>query len=206
MPSAGNIFLYNTSKENKYIYHQELEKRGYYIFDTDNLYKFNLYNKEITPNVLLFDFDSKSTPSFISSIENQFQNASSPIIIISELPKALIFNPNVSHYLTHLEAKENLLQILQAYSLGNLTHHILYINLKPYERPIFTSSVRAKNFKLFEVHNLNSAITYLKKNTPKIICINFLPALTQTQKLISHPKIFYVENKQNIEEIEQFLN
>ena len=36
------------------------KKRGYFIFDTDNLHKLNLYHKEITPDVLLFDFDRQN--------------------------------------------------------------------------------------------------------------------------------------------------
>lgn len=206
MQNAGNVFLYTPSPSNFNTYHHELKKRGYYIFNTDNLYKLNLYHKEITPDVLLFDFDKNTPPSFINSLANQFQNSPIPQIIISELPKAIIFHPSISHYLTHLEAKQNLLNILEAYSLGNTFHHILYINLKPYERPTFTNSARLKNYQIFEVHNINSALLYLKKNTPQIICINFLPALSKTKKLFSHPKTFYVENTQNIEEFEQFLH
>lgn len=57
MQHLGNIFLYNNNTVNKELYHQNLEKMGYFLFDTDNLHKFSLYNKEMTPNVLLFDFD-----------------------------------------------------------------------------------------------------------------------------------------------------
>ncbi|MBR5598594.1 MAG: hypothetical protein IKW39_00990 [Alphaproteobacteria bacterium] len=206
MRQSGNIFLYNTSDTNAKNYHQELKKRGYYVFDTNNLYKLSLYNKEITPDVLLFDFDRHSLISFITSIENNFYRKDVPVIIVSEAPKALIFHPAVSHYLTHLEAKTELLNILHAYTFGNTAHHILYINLKPYETSLFIQSAKQKNYKIFEVNNINSASAYLKKNKPKVICINFLPALTKSQKLFAHPKTFYVDNKQNVEEIEQFLN
>ena len=205
MQNMGNIFIYNNNKINKELYHQGLTERGYFLFDTDNLHQFTLYHKEITPNVLLFDFDRKTPIDFILSLGHRFERSNIPLIIVSEAPKALIYHPSVSHYLTHDEAKETLLDVLESYCTGNKHHHILYINLKPYERPIFTNSIRAKGYHLFEVHNLAAASAYLRKNNPSIICINFLPALSKFQKLFQFPKTFYVENTQNIKEIEQFL-
>ncbi|MBE6462961.1 MAG: hypothetical protein E7005_04295 [Alphaproteobacteria bacterium] len=206
MQNLGNIFLYNNNALNKELYHSELEKRGYFVFDTDNLHKFSLYNKEITPDVLLFDFDRHTKTSFITSLEHRFERSTIPLIVVSESPKALIYHPSISHYLNHNEAKTDLLNIIETYSIGNKTHHILYINLKPFEPSNFTKSAKSKGYKIFEVHNINSASIYLKKNLPTIICINFLPALSKSKKLFSHPKTFYVENKQNVEEIEQFLH
>jgi response regulator RpfG family c-di-GMP phosphodiesterase len=205
MHSLGNIFLYNNNMHNKELYHHELEQKGYFIFDTDNLHKFTLYHKEITPDVLIFDFDNKTPTTFISSIERHFERSTIPLIVISEAPKPLIYHPHISHYLTHTEAKEKLLNIIETYSIGNKQNQILYINLKPYEKNNFANSVIQKGYSIFEVHNINSALNYLKKNKATIICINFLPALSKSQKLFSHPKSFYVENTQNIEEIEQFL-
>ena len=59
---------------------------------------------------------------------------------------------------------------------------------------------------IFEVHNIKSAQKYIEKNQPSIICINFKPVLSSSQKLFNNPKTFYVENNQNIEDLEQFLN
>jgi len=205
MQNMGNIFIYNNNQINKELYHQGLEERGYFLFDTNNLHQFSLYHKEIAPNVMLFDFDRQTPTSFILSLGHRFERSDIPLIIVSEAPKALIYNPAISHYLTHDEAKNQLLDILESYCSGNKHHHILYINLKPYERPIFTSSAKEKGYKIFEVHNISAASAYLKKNKPTVICINFLPALSKSQKLFSFPKTFYVENTQNIEEIEQFL-
>ena len=205
MQNMGNIFIYNNNRINRELYHQGLSERGYFLFDTDNLHQLTLYHKEITPNVLLFDFERKTPIEYILSLGRKFERSDTPIVIVSEAPKALIYHPSVSHYLTHDEAKKDLLNILECYCTGNKHHHILYINLKPYERPVFTSSVKEKGYSLFEVHNITAAMTYLKKNTPSVICINFLPALSKTQKLFAFPKTFYVENTQNVEEIEQFL-
>jgi hypothetical protein len=127
------------------------------------------------------------------------------MIIVSEAPKALIYHPSVSHYLTHDEAKKELLDILESYCVGGKHHHILYINLKPYERPLFTKSARAEGYSVFEVHSIAAASSYLEKNRPSVICINFLPALSKSQQIFSFPKTFYVENTQNVKEIEQFL-
>lgn len=206
MQHMGNIFLYNNNQESKNLYHHNLEEMGYYLFDTDNLHKFTLYNKEITPDVILFDFDSKTPVNFISSLERRFERTTIPIIVVSEAPKALIFDPAISHYLTHDTAKRHLINILESYCIGNKQHHILYINLKPYEKSDFTKSAIEKGYSVFEVHNIKSASAYLNKNHPSIICINFQPALSSSQKLFSFPKTFYVENTQNVEEIEQFIN
>jgi len=205
MQNTGNIFIYNTNTANKELYHAGLKERGYFLFDTDNLHQFTLYHKEITPNVMLFDFDRKTPIDYISSLGRHFERTTIPIVVVSEAPKALIFHPAISHYLTHDEAKKELLDILESYCVGNKHHQILYVNLKPYERPIFTSSARAKGYSVFEVHNTAAAKTYLEKNRPSVICINFLPALSKSQKIFSFPKTFYVENTQNVEEIEQFL-
>ena len=205
MLHSGNIFLYNTSPSNPTNYLQELNQNGYFIFDTSNLYKFSLYNKEISPDVILFDFDRHQTPSFINSIERHFERSNLPIIVITEAPIALIYNPYISHYLNHEKAKLQLLEIIKSYSIGNTFHDILFINLKPFEPSFFKNSALEKGYKIFEVHTLNSAQLYLKKNSPQIICINFSPSLAKVQKLFSHPKTFYVENKQNVGEIEQFL-
>ncbi len=206
MRNLGNIFLYNNNTINKAIYHQKLEKMGYFLFDTDNLHKFTLYNKEIIPNVILFDFAFHTPLEYITSLENKFERSSIPIIVVSEAPRALIYHPSVSHYLSHEEARKNLEDILETYCVGNKRHHILYINLKPYERSDFAKSVQASEYSIFEVNTINAAQLYMKKNTPNIICINFLPALSKSQKLFSFPKTFYVDNTQNIKEVEQFLH
>jgi hypothetical protein len=206
MQNMGNIFIYNNNKTNKELYHQGLQERGYFLFDTDNLHQFSMYHKEITPNVMLFDFDRQTPLDFITSLERRFERSTIPLIIVSEAPKALIYHPSVSHYLTHNEAKKELLDILESYCIGGKHHDILYVNLKPYEKPIFTTSVRAKNYSLFEVHNITAAKAYLEKNRSSVICINFLPALSKSQQLFAFPKTFYVENTQNVKEIEQFLS
>lgn len=202
---TGNIFIYNNNNINRQLYHEGLQQRGYFLFDTDNLHKFSLYHKEITPNVLLFDFDRSTPIDFIASLGRRYERSSIPLVIVSEAPKAMIYHPAISHYLTHEMAKQQLLDILESYCTGNKHHHILYINLKPYEKPIFRDSAIAKGYRVFEVHNLTAAKTYLEKNQPSVICINFLPAVSQYQKVLSFPKIFYVENTQNVAEIEQFL-
>ena len=206
MQYLGNIFLYNTTKTNTLNYQKDLTDKGYFIFGTDNLYKFSLYNKELSPDVLLFDFAPHLTPDFITSIEHHFEHSNLPIIVITEAPIALIYNPHISHYLNHEKAKHSLLEIIKSYSIGNASDDILFINLKPFEPSFFKNSAIEKGYKIFEVHTLNSARLYLKKNSPKIICINFSPSLSKAQKLFSHPKTFYVENKQNVREIEQFLH
>lgn len=205
MHHLGNIFLYNNNNDTKNLYHQNLEKMGYYLFDTDNLHKFTLYHKEITPDVLLFDFENKTPVDFITSLERRFERSNIPLIIVSELPKALIYHPSVAHYINHNEAQNNLNNIIESYCIGNKKHQILYINLKPYERNDFTKSIQQKGYTLFEVHTINAAKIYMEKNTPSIICINFEPVLSKSQKLFSFPKTFYVDNTQNIKEIEQFL-
>lgn len=206
MQHLGNIFLYNTDNANKAMYHQDLEKQGYYLFDTDNLHKFTMYHKEITPNVLLFDFDSKTPLEYITSLERKFERTTIPIVVITEAPNALIYHPSISHYLKHDEARRSLNDILESYCVGYKKHHILYINLKPYERSDFSKSARQSGYNIFEVHNINAAQKYMEKNTPSIICINFKPALSKSQKIFAFPKTFYVENTQNIKEVEQFLN
>lgn len=206
MQHLGNIFLYNNNKTNKDLYHQNLEQMGYFLFDTDNLHKFTLYHKEITPDVLLFDFEKNTPLEFISSLERKFERSSIPLIVISEAPNALIYHHTISHYLNHQEARHRLNDILESYCVGNKKHHILYINLKPYERSDFSKSVRHDGYSLFEVHTLNAAKAYMQKNTPSIICINFQPAMSKYQKILSFPKTFYVENTQNVKEVAQFLN
>ena len=206
MQHVGNIFLYNNNQNNKNLYHHNLKEMGYFLFDTDNLHKFTLYNKEITPDVILFDFDNKTPSEFISSLEHRFERTDVPIIVVSETPKALIYDPAISHYLTHDDAKKHLNNILESYCIGNKHHHILYINLKPYEKSLFKKSAEEKGYTIFEVHNIKSASIYLKKNTPSVICINFRPVINSSQKLFSFPKTFYVENTQNVAEIEQFIN
>ena len=206
MQTLGSIFLYNNNPQNQNVYLKNLENKGYFIFNTNNIYKFNLYSNEITPNILLFDFDKNTPCTLISSIERHFEHSNTPIIIVSESPKALIYHPAISHYLTHNEANIKLSEILESYQIGNKNHHVLYINLKPYERSDFIKSITDKNYSLFEVHNIKSAHLYLQKNKPSIICINFLPTINKFKKLFSHPKIFYVENSQNIGEIEQFIH
>ena len=130
MQHLGNIFLYNNNNINKALYHQDLEERGYYLFDTDNLHKFTLYHKEITPNVLLFDFERNTPIDFIASLERKFERSTIPLVVVSEAPNALIYHPSISHYLTHNEAKRSLLGILESYCTGNKKHQILYVNLQ----------------------------------------------------------------------------
>ena len=205
MRYLGNVFIYNNNAINKELYHQGLEERGYFLFDTDNLHKFTMYHKEILPQVMLFDFDRKTPTDFIVSLGRRFERTDTPLVVVSEAPKALIYHPAISHYLTHNEAKEQLLDVLESYCVGHKKHQILYINLKPYEKRCFVSSAREKGYSVFEVHNMVAAQRYLEKNEPMVICINFLPALSQSQKLLGFSKTFYVDNTQNIEEIEPFL-
>ena len=97
MRNLGNIFLYNNNRQNKAIYHQELEPIGYFLFDTDNLHKFTFYHKEIIPHIMLFDFAAFTSLEYITAIESKLENTSIPIIVVSEAPQSLIYHPNISH-------------------------------------------------------------------------------------------------------------
>lgn len=206
MRTLGNIILYNPTPKSNPFYYQELEKMGYFLFNATTPSGFTLSHKNSAPDIILFDFPASTSIEHINSLENKFVHAAIPNIIISEAPRALIYHPGISHYLNHDTATKYLEEILEAYCIGNKKHHILYINLKPYERSIFSKSVVDSPYSIFEVHTINAAQQYIKRNTPHIICINFLPALSKSQKLFSSSQTFYVENTQNIKEVEQFLH
>ena len=75
MQNLGNIFLYNNSALNKELYHSELEKRGYFVFDTDTtIYVFakSSVNNPINVHTLGLDkkFNVFKDDSLISKVNN----------------------------------------------------------------------------------------------------------------------------------------
>ena len=204
----GHIFVYNNTLQNKPGLRGILSSGIYDTFTTDNLYQFLQYAKELTPNVMIFNLDDEKMPSEETgdTFNRQVNLINFPIIVTKPHNQKFSVHERVAHYI-HLPLEiAKLRDIIESYCIGHKNHQIMLLNEYSDKYDKLHRSLDISGYTYFEVHNLEAAETYLSKNNPQSVFVEYNPRMMIARHNLQHNRIFYVDRQQDVTEIEKFLN
>lgn len=209
MDKAGKVFMLDDDVIILNLYHDLLEAKGYDVFTTDNAYKFLLYAKEMLPDIFILDLNMPKVTGWevLDMISKDKKLKQVPVLLFTvNSDKELANMKGVAHFLHKPVAVERLMDVIGAYCEGGKSSDILLINDYNQEGSAVKEAIEEKQLSYFELNDIKFANIYLKKNHPKIVCVRFPKQRYDAVKSeIKHDKVFYVENRQNIEELVSFL-
>lgn len=204
----GHVFVYDNTEQKTPILQNILSSGVYKTFATSNAYQFLQYAGEITPNVMIFNLDdnNKYSRETLENFNRQISLTSCPIILTKPQIQPFSLHQRIAHYIhLPLETKK-LIDIVESYCLGNKKHRIMLLNTYSPQYDKLHRSLDIGGYSYFEVHNEQAAEIYLNKNNPQTVLIEYNPTLIAARHNLRHNRIFYVDRRQDITEIERFLN
>lgn len=204
----GHVFVYDNTEQKTPILQNILSSGVYKTFTTSNVYQFLQYAGEITPNVMIFNLDdnNKYSRETLENFNRQISLTSCPIILTKPQIQPFSLHQRIAHYIhLPLETKK-LIDIVESYCLGNKKHRIMLLNTYSPQYDKLHRSLDIGGYSYFEVHNEQAAEIYLSKNNPQTVLIEYNPTLIAARHNLRHNRIFYVDRRQDITEIERFLN
>ncbi len=205
----GRVFMLDDDLIVLNLYREMLEKTGYEVFATANAYQFLLYAKELMPDLFILDINMPEITGWevMSRLAAEERTSEIPVIVMSVLAdKALAVQKGAAHYLNKPVKLEDLLEILEAYCIGNKKHDILLLeDFEPMKKPI-RQRMEERKWSCFEVNDLKAAKRYLQKNNPKVVVVN-LPKnrLGKVLNELKHPLIRYLESYEQVDDLEELL-
>ena len=212
----GHVFVYDNTEQKTPILQNILSSGVYKTFTTSNVYQFLQYAGEITPNVMIFNLDdnNKYSRETLENFNRQISLTSCPIILTKPQIQPFSLHQRIAHYIhLPLETKK-LIDIVESYCLGNKKHRIMLLNTYSPQYDKLHRSLDIGGYSnfyfLFFPYFLEFLITpyyiYLSKNNPQTVLIEYNPTLIAARHNLRHNRIFYVDRRQDITEIERFLN
>ena len=208
LSNFGHIFVYNNTEQNIAVLQNILSSGIYKTFSTGNVYRFLQYAKELSPDLMIFNLDDerKYSEETGASFDQQIRLTDFPIVLTKPQNQKFSVNQRIAHYI-HLPLEIAKLQdIIESYCLGNKNHQILFLSEYHPHYDKLHRSLDINGYTYFEVHNSEAAETYLSKNNPQTVFIEYSPKLIAARHNLQHNRIFYVDRGQDITEIEKFLN
>lgn len=205
----GRVFMLDDDLIVLNLYREMLEKIGYEVFATANAYQFLLYAKELMPDLFILDINMPEITGWevMNRLAAEDRTSEIPVIVMSVLAdKALAVQKGAAHYLNKPVRLEDLLEILEAYCIGNKKHDVLLLeDFEPMKKSL-RQRMEERKWSCFEVNDLKAAKRYLQKNNPKVVVVN-LPKnrLGQVLNELKHPLIRYLESYEQVDGLEELL-
>lgn len=205
----GRVFMLDDDLIVLNLYREMLEKIGYEVFATANAYQFLLYAKELMPDLFILDINMPEITGWevMNRLAAEDRTSEIPVIVMSVLAdKALAVQKGAAHYLNKPVKLEDLLEILEAYCIGNKKHDVLLLeDFEPMKKSL-RQRMEERKWSCFEVNDLKAAKRYLQKNNPKVVVVN-LPKnrLGQVLNELKHPLIRYLESYEQVDVLEELL-
>ena len=205
----GRVFMLDDDLIVLNLYREMLEKTGYEVFATANAYQFLLYARELMPDLVILDINMPEITGWevMSRLAAEEQTSEIPVVVMSVLAdKALAVQKGAAHYLNKPVKQEDLLEILEAYCVGNKKHDILLLeDFEPMKKTL-RQRMEERKWSCFEVNDLKAAKRYLQKNNPKIVVVN-LPhnRLGKVMNELKHPLVRYLESYEQLDDLEELL-
>lgn len=206
-PHLGNIFFYDTERSFLSAFADIFDSKSYQTFATDNLYQLSRYAKTISPDVIIFNLNDlqKLNLQTLKNFETAALGRTVPIIVLQTPTAHISGHASIAHYLDMPADYNKLIDIVESYGQGNKNHEIMLLNRYLNTSDRLHRQLQQKNYNVFEVHNADAALIYLKKNHPQNIWIEYTPEFIPLRHSLPHQRIFYVDRQQDIAEIEKFL-
>ncbi len=205
----GRVFMLDDDLIVLNLYREMLEKTGYEVFATANAYQFLLYARELMPDLVILDINMPEITGWevMSRLAAEEQTSEIPVVVMSVLAdKALAVQKGAAHYLNKPVKPEDLLEILEAYCVGNKKHDVLLLeDFEPMKKTL-RQRMEERKWSCFEVNDLKAAKRYLQKNNPKIVVVS-LPhnRLGKVMNELKHPLVRYLESYEQVDDLEELL-
>lgn len=208
MDKLGKVFMLDDDIFFLNLYHDLLEKRGFDIFTTTNAYQFLMYAKEINPDIFVLDINMPEVSGWevLHMLDSNLKNGAPVVMTTVSSDKQLAVAKGVAHYLYKPVEMESLLEIIEAYCLGDKKHDVLLIDdYNPFSA-VIKETLGGYGLSAFEVNDLRAAELYMRKNKPRAVCINSsVYSNDEINGRVQHDNIFYVENRTHLEKLASFL-
>ncbi len=209
MSAYGKICMLDDDRTALNMYSDGFRERGYEIFTTANVYKFVRYAEEIIPDILILDLNIPEAGGWqiLDFIRQKKELAAIPVILLTiNAERDLAASRGVAHYLRKPSPMSEVFELVETYCVGDKRHDVLLVDsYEPFDDSLCLALAK-QALSCFEVHDVNAAKCYLRKNTPRCVCLQLpFERYRQIEAEIDHDKIFYVENAANLENLASLL-
>lgn len=208
MPSSylGNIFFYDSRRHFLPAFIDIYDNHAFKIFGTDNMYQLLLYAREIKPDVMVINLQNQKNPTAVlESIFDKSAAENFPVIALNAPTENFIAHRKVASYLNMPADFPVLTDMLESWTHGNKTHHIMLLDSYSPHSDSLHERLHHSRYDFFEVHNADAAALYLQKNQPDTVLVEYSPEFIAARHTLNHQRIFYVDRHDNSAEIEKFL-
>ena len=202
----GNIFFYDNRRHFLPAFFDIYNNNTFKTFGTDNMYQLLLYAREIKPDVMVINLQNQKNPTAV--LENFFSKVAAhfPVIVLNPPTENFIAHPEVTRYLNMPADFLLLSDMLESFTHGNKTHHIMLLDSYSVHNDALHDRLNNSRYDYFEVHNADAAALYLQKNKPDVVLIEYSPEFIAARHTLNHHRIFYVDRHDNSAEIEKILS
>ncbi|MBR1825872.1 MAG: hypothetical protein IJ770_04725 [Alphaproteobacteria bacterium] len=204
----GNIFYYDNHQGLLSAFADMYDHQSYKTFGTDNIYQLLRYARIIPPDVMIFNLQNRETPAkeTFESFENKTDTRQFPIIVLKSGNESFTPHPRIAHYLHLPQDFAKLADIVESYGVGQKTPQFMLLDSYSENSDALHDMLNHGNYTYFEVHNIDAAARYLRKNNPQNVLIEYTPQFISARHTLPHQRIFYVDRHQLNAEIEKFLH
>lgn len=209
MDRYGKICMLDNDSVVLGMFEEGFRERGYEIFATENAYKFLQYAGEIVPDILILDLNIPEMNGWqiLNSVRHIDGLDETPIILLTvNAERDLAASRGVAHYVRKPSPMGDVLELVETYCVGDKKHDVLLVDgYEPFDESLCLALAK-QALSCFEVHDVNAAKCYLRKNHPRCVCLQLpFERYKQIEAEIEHDKIFYVENATNLENLASLL-
>lgn len=209
MDKHGKICMLDDDSIILEMYESWLRERGYEIFATANAYKFIRYAIEMEPDLFILDLNMPDISGWevLEAVDQVEKLKPVPVILLTvRAERDLAVGRGVAHYVNKPSRMENILELVETYCVGKKKHDVLLVDgYEPLDNTM-CFAITKQNLSCFEVHDVDAAKCYLRKNHPRCVCLQLpFDYYKKIEFEIEHDKIFYVENAANLENLASLL-
>lgn len=201
---AGKVFILDDDLLFLELCKSFLETRGFKVFAEAKVDKFLQYIQSEIPDVVVLDVNMPEASGWevLHLLRKIFKTYVPVILTTVEADKELAAAKGIAHYFSKPLDLSRLAEVIGAYCEGGKKHDVLMIeDYQPFELP-WREDIRNNGWSCFGVCDFLAAELYLQKNSPKVVCVGTSKEIFDKFKdKLKHPKVIYVENRQEIKKL-----
>ena len=201
---AGKVFILDDDLLFLELCKSFLETRGFKVFAEAKVDKFLQYIQSEIPDVVVLDVNMPEASGWevLHLLRKIFKTYVPVILTTVEADKELAAAKGIAHYFSKPLDLSRLAEVIGAYCEGGKKHDVLMIeDYQPFELP-WREDIRNNGWSCFGVCDFLAAGLYLQKNSPKVVCVGTSKErFDKFRDKLEHPKVIYVENRQEIKKL-----
>ncbi len=207
MEQPGRIFMIDNGSKIDDRYQHLLEENGYEVFATNNAYQLIRYAEELHPQLYVVDKNAENVDAWqvLSYLSENHYLDEAPAVMLNTEASQDIFK-GASHYISHQNDEEHLLEIADTYCRGGRGYKILLLeDFLPYSANEF-NGMDEFQISYFKVYDTHGAKMFLQRNAPQAVIVHCQKGdYGKIRNLVGFENTFYVENRGNMEKLVSFL-